>query len=163
MPQGISLLDRPERSYRPKARHFAVVDAILYPPKVSSERVVDDVGTDGNNRRNGSKVPYLWLTCLNGYKGTTSTKGVVRLCPIIVFFLQRTTADFLGLPFLFMQHLVRISPLSSAAKTFHFLLFFPRTQDDVTDWRGIEGLLVLQFRRKVNAVVLADVADGIRW
>ena len=24
---------------------FAVVDAILYPPKVSSERVVDDVGT----------------------------------------------------------------------------------------------------------------------
>jgi hypothetical protein len=81
MPQGISLLGRPERSYHPKVRHFAVVDAILYPPKVSSERVVDDVGTDGNNRRNGSKVPYLWLTCLNGYKGTTSAKGDVRLCP----------------------------------------------------------------------------------
>ena len=72
MPQGISLLDRPERSYHPKARHFAVVDAILYPPKVSSEQVVDDVGTDGNNRRNGSKVSFLWLTCLNEYKGTTS-------------------------------------------------------------------------------------------
>ena len=101
VPQGISLFGRPERSYRPKARHFAVVDAILYPPKVSSERVVDDVGTDGNNRRNGSKVPYLWLTCLNGYKGTTSTKGVVRLCPIIVFFfaadnsgLSRTSFPF---------------------------------------------------------------------
>ena len=86
VPQGISLLDRPERSYRPKVRHFAVVDAILYPPKVSSERVVDDVGTDGNNRRNGSKVPYLWLTCLNGYKGTTFAKGDVRLCPIDVIF-----------------------------------------------------------------------------
>ena len=72
MPQGISLLDRPERSYRPKVRHFAVVDAILYPPKVSSEQVVDDVGTDGNNRRNGSKASFLWLTCLNEYKGTTS-------------------------------------------------------------------------------------------
>jgi len=56
----MSLFGRPERSYHPKVRHFAVVDAILYPPKVSSERVVDDVGTDGNNRRNGSKVPYLW-------------------------------------------------------------------------------------------------------
>ena len=56
----MSLFGRPERSYHPKLRHFAVVDAILYPPKVSSERVVDDVGTDGNNRRNGSKVPYLW-------------------------------------------------------------------------------------------------------
>ena len=41
----ISLFGRPERSYHPKVRHFAVVDAILYPPKVSSERVVDDVGT----------------------------------------------------------------------------------------------------------------------
>ena len=56
----MSLFGRPERSYHPKVRHFAVVDAILYPPKVSSERVVDDVGTDGNNRWNGSKVPYLW-------------------------------------------------------------------------------------------------------
>ena len=45
MPQGMSLFGRPERSYHPKVRHFAVVDAILYPPKVSSERVVDDVGT----------------------------------------------------------------------------------------------------------------------
>ena len=111
MPQGISLCGRPERSYRPKVRHFAVVDAILYPPKVSSEQVVDDVGTDGNNRRNGSKASSLWLTCLLTLttavqgecraelaramlsrspqcrasqlhdKGTTSAKGDVRLCP----------------------------------------------------------------------------------
>ena len=46
---------------------------------------------------------------------------------------------------------------------FEILLFFPRFEDDVTDGRGIKSLLVLQFGRKVNAVVLADVADGIRW
>ena len=97
VPQGISLCGRPERSYRPKVRHFAVVDAILYPPKVSSERVVDDVGTDGNNRRNGSKVSFLWLTCLNGYKGTTSTKGDVRLCPTdVIFTAIFFSADFFG-------------------------------------------------------------------
>ena len=50
-----------------------------------------------------------------------------------------------------------------AGNIFHFLLFLPRFDDDVTDWRGIEGLLVLQFGRKVYAVILADVADGIRW
>ena len=38
---------------------------ILYPSKVSSERVIDDVGTPRRWRRNGSKVPYLWLTCLH--------------------------------------------------------------------------------------------------
>ena len=51
---------------------------ILYPPKVSSERVVDDVGTNRNKRRHGSKVTILWLTCLNEYKGTTFGKGVFR-------------------------------------------------------------------------------------
>ena len=60
--KGMSLSGRSERFYHPKVRHFAIVDAILSPPKVSSERVVDDVGTDENNRRNGSKVLALWLT-----------------------------------------------------------------------------------------------------
>ena len=46
---------------------------------------------------------------------------------------------------------------------FEILLFFPRFEDDVTDGRGIQGLLVLQFGWKVYAVILADVADGIRW
>ena len=50
----MSLYGRPDRFFHPKERHFAVEDAILYPPKVSSERVVDDVGTDGNKRWNGS-------------------------------------------------------------------------------------------------------------
>ena len=57
-------LGRPERSFHSKVRHFWSVVTILYPPKVSSERVVDDVGTNGNKRRNGSKVSPLWLTCL---------------------------------------------------------------------------------------------------
>ena len=52
--KGMSLWGRPGRSFHPRERHFAVVDAILYPPKVSSERVADDVGTDGNKRWNGS-------------------------------------------------------------------------------------------------------------
>ena len=52
--KGMSLWGRPGRFFHPKERHFAVVDAILYPPKVSSERVVDDVGTDGNKRWSGS-------------------------------------------------------------------------------------------------------------
>jgi hypothetical protein len=43
----MSLLGRPRRFFHPRERHFAVVDAILYPPKVSSERVENDVGTDG--------------------------------------------------------------------------------------------------------------------
>jgi hypothetical protein len=60
--KGMSLSGRSERFYHPKVRHFAIVDAILYPPKVSSKRVVDDIGTDENNRRNGSKVLALWLT-----------------------------------------------------------------------------------------------------
>ena len=50
-----------------------------------------------------------------------------------------------------------------SGKNFEILLFFPRFEDDVTDGRGIQGLLVLQFWRKVYAVILADVADGIRW
>ena len=57
--KGMSLWGRPGRFFHPRERHsrerhFAVVDAILYPPKVSSERVADDVGTDGNKHRNGS-------------------------------------------------------------------------------------------------------------
>ena len=79
----MSLFDRPERSYHPKVRHFAVVDAILYPPKVSSEQVVDDVGTDGNNRRNGSKVSFLWLTCLNTCKITKIGKGTSPFFPVL--------------------------------------------------------------------------------
>ena len=49
-----------------------------------------------------------------------------------------------------------------SATFFEILLFFPRFEDDVTDGRGIEGLLILKFGGKVDAVVLADVADGIR-
>ena len=50
-----------------------------------------------------------------------------------------------------------------SATFFEILLFFPRFEDDVTDVRGIEGLLILKFGGKVDAVVLADVADGLRW
>ena len=50
-----------------------------------------------------------------------------------------------------------------AGNIFEILLIFPRFEDDVTDGRGIKSLLVLQFGWKVYAVILADVADGIRW
>ncbi len=50
-----------------------------------------------------------------------------------------------------------------AGNIFEILLFFPRFEDNITDGRGIKGLLVLQFGRKIDAVILADVADGIRW
>ena len=101
MPQGISLCGRPERSYHPKVRHFAVVDAILYPPKVSSERVVDDVGTDGNNRRNGSKVSFLWLTCLNTCKITKNPAYSGTFCEIsygliLLFSLNRLLFQFIA-------------------------------------------------------------------
>ena len=46
---------------------------------------------------------------------------------------------------------------------FEILLFFPRFEDDVTNGRGPKCLLVLQFWRKVDAIVLADVTDGLRW
>ena len=41
-------------------------------------------------------------------------------------------------------------------------LFLPRSDDDVAERRGIQGLLVLQLGRQVDAVVLADVAHGVR-
>ena len=64
VPQGISLFGRPERSYHPKARHFAVVDAILYPPKVSSERPIDDVPSGERCRWNDPKVTLFILSGL---------------------------------------------------------------------------------------------------
>ena len=43
------------------------------------------------------------------------------------------------------------------------MFFVPRTDDDVAEGRGIERLLVLEFGRKVDAVVFADVADSFGW
>ena len=43
------------------------------------------------------------------------------------------------------------------------MIFLPRFEDDVTDWRGIKELLILKIGRKVDAVILADVADCVRW
>ena len=42
------------------------------------------------------------------------------------------------------------------------LFFFPGINDDITDWRGIKGFLVLKVGREVDAVVFADVFDGVR-
>ena len=42
--KGTILSGRSRRSLRSLQRHFAVVVMILCPPKVSSERVADDVG-----------------------------------------------------------------------------------------------------------------------
>ena len=42
------------------------------------------------------------------------------------------------------------------------LFFFPGINDDITDWRGVEGFLVLEVGREVDAVVFADVFDGVR-
>jgi hypothetical protein len=41
------------------------------------------------------------------------------------------------------------------------LFFVPGTDDDIAEGRGVEGLLVLEFGRKVDAVVLTDVTDGL--
>ena len=83
----MSLSGRPRRCYHPKASHLAVVDESLYPPKVTSERVLDDFGTDGNKRRNGSKVMSLRLTCLNTCKITTIGKGTVRCRACLSFYV----------------------------------------------------------------------------
>ena len=53
---GISPMGRSWRSFHPKVSHLAVVDESLYPPKLTSERVVDDCGTGRNKRRNGSNL-----------------------------------------------------------------------------------------------------------
>jgi hypothetical protein len=42
------------------------------------------------------------------------------------------------------------------------LFFFPGINDDITDWRGIKSFLVLEVGREVDAVVFADVFDGVR-
>ena len=39
---------------------------------------------------------------------------------------------------------------------------FPAFVDDIAEGRGVEGLLVLEFGREVDAVVLADVTNGTR-
>jgi hypothetical protein len=39
---------------------------------------------------------------------------------------------------------------------------FPGLDDDVTEGRGVERLLILERRRKVDAVVFADVTDSLR-
>lgn len=41
------------------------------------------------------------------------------------------------------------------------MFLFPGFVDDGLERGGIEGLLVLEFGRKVDAVVFADVADGL--
>ena len=41
----MSLSGRSNVTFDPKVRHFTTVPMILYPPKVSSEHLVDDVGT----------------------------------------------------------------------------------------------------------------------
>ena len=38
---------------------------------------------------------------------------------------------------------------------------FPGVVDDVLEGGGVEGLLVLEVWREVDAVVFADVADGL--
>ena len=42
------------------------------------------------------------------------------------------------------------------------LFGIPSVNDNIPKGRGIEGLLVLEFGREVDAVVFADVADGLR-
>ena len=41
------------------------------------------------------------------------------------------------------------------------LFGIPCFNDKISKGRGIEGLLVLEFGREVDAVVFADVADGL--
>ncbi len=38
---------------------------------------------------------------------------------------------------------------------------FPGVVDDVLEGGGVESLLVLEFGREVDAVIFADVADGL--
>ena len=61
-PEGLSvasLSGRSWRSFDPFQWHFAVVPTSLYPPKVTSERVVDAIGTPARWLRNDPKVTYL--------------------------------------------------------------------------------------------------------
>ena len=46
-------------SLRVVPTHSAVVVTILYPPKVSSEHVVDAIGTDGNCPQDDPKHPQV--------------------------------------------------------------------------------------------------------
>ena len=55
----MSLSGRSNVTFDPKVRHFTTVPMILYPPKVSSEHLVDDVGTSVNHHRNDPKVTIL--------------------------------------------------------------------------------------------------------
>ena len=41
------------------------------------------------------------------------------------------------------------------------MFLIPGVVDDVSEGRGVEGLLVLEVGGKVDAVVFADVADGL--
>ena len=43
------------------------------------------------------------------------------------------------------------------------LFDFPGVEDEVADGGGVEGTLVLEVGREVDAVVLADVLDGLGW
>ena len=42
------------------------------------------------------------------------------------------------------------------------LFFFPGGEDEVLEGGGVEGFLVLEVGREVDAVVFADVFDGVR-
>ena len=42
------------------------------------------------------------------------------------------------------------------------LFGFPAFVDDIAEGRGVEGLLVLEFGREIDAVVLADVTNSTR-
>ena len=55
----MSLSGRSNVTFDPKVCHFTTVPMILYPPKVSSEHLVDDVGTSVNHHRNDPKVTIL--------------------------------------------------------------------------------------------------------
>ena len=44
---NILLYSRSEAIFDPKVSHFTTIPKSLYPPKLTSERAVDDVGTGG--------------------------------------------------------------------------------------------------------------------
>ena len=50
-----SLSGRSDVIFTPKVRHFTTVPMIVYPSKVSSEHLVDDVGTGLNHHRSDPK------------------------------------------------------------------------------------------------------------
>ena len=55
----MSLSGRSNVTFDPKVCHFTTVPMILYPPKVSSEHLEDDVGTSVNHHRNDPKLTIL--------------------------------------------------------------------------------------------------------